>query len=160
MPTHVASEVKKALKTMHRSLSESKIIILGAAFKSNVPELRYSPSIQIQKNLSASGADVFTYDPLCSRKSLLTYGYRPVDSLETALKDADCLIITTGYDVFSKLEYKKLVGLMRTRLIFDCCGLIRASDSKEWSVFLEGLGNGASRLQKQIYQKQNFVNNF
>ena len=145
MPNYVVSEVKEGLKLQHRSLSGSKIIILGAAFKSNVPELRYSPSVQIQKNLSTCGADVLTYDPLCSKHSLLSFGYRPVDNLESALSGADCLVVAVGHDVFRKIDYQRLVGLMRTRFVFDCCGLIQPSDAKEWNVFFKALGNGALR---------------
>jgi UDP-N-acetyl-D-mannosaminuronic acid dehydrogenase len=143
MPSYVASEVEEALQLQNRSLSGSKIIILGAAFKSNVPELRYSPSIQIQNNLSARGANVLTYDPLCSQDSLSTFGYRLVDNLESALNGADCLVIAVGHDVFRTIDYQRLVGLMRTPFVFDCCGVIQPSDAKKWNVFFKALGNGA-----------------
>ncbi len=143
MPSYVACEVKEGLKQQHQSLSGSKVIILGAAFKSNVPELRYSPSIQIQNNLSAHGVEVLTYDPLCSQESLSSFGYRPVDDLESAVSGADCLVIAVGHDVFRKIDYLRLVGLMRTRFVFDCCGLIQPSDAKEWNMCFKALGNGA-----------------
>jgi UDP-N-acetyl-D-mannosaminuronic acid dehydrogenase len=145
MPSYVASEVKEGLELQHRSLSGSKIIILGAAFKSNVPELRYSPSIEIQKSLSALGADVLTYDPLCSQDSLSSFGYTPVDNLDSAVSGADCLVIAVGHDVFRKIDYQRVVGLMRTPFIFDCCGMIQPSNAKEWNVYFKALGNGAIR---------------
>ena len=145
MPSYVACEVKEGLEAQNRSLSGSKIIILGAAFKGNVPELRYSPSVQIQKNLIAYGADVLTYDPLCSQDSLSSFGYTPVDNLESAVSGADCLVIAVGHDVFRKIDYQKLAGLMRTHFIFDSCGFIKPSDAKEWNMFFKALGNGAIR---------------
>jgi len=145
MPSYVVSQVEKGLELQHISLSESKIIIFGAAFKSNVPELRCSPSFQIQKILSDCGANVLTYDPLCSPDSLSYYGYRPVDNLEYAFSGADCIVIAVGHEVFSKFDYQRLVGLMRTRFVFDCCGLIPPSDAKKWNVFFKALGNGTLR---------------
>lgn len=145
MPLYVAREVKEGLGLQKRPLFGSKVVLLGASFKSNVPELRCSPSIKIQESLSNSGADVFTYDPLCSQDSLLSFGYRPVDNLESAFIGADCIVIAVGHDLFRKIDYKKLLGLMRTRFIFDCCGLVQPSDAKDWNVFFKSLGNGSIR---------------
>jgi UDP-N-acetyl-D-mannosaminuronic acid dehydrogenase len=145
MPNYVASEVKEGLELQQRPLVGSKIIILGAAFKSNVPELRYSPSFQIQKILSDWGVEVLTYDPICSQDNLMSFGYRSVDNLESALSGADCLVIAVGHDVFSKIDFQRLARMMRTPFILDCYGLIQPSEAKKWNVLFRALGNGVLR---------------
>ena len=130
MPNYVASEVKNGLEFNGRRLPDAKIVILGAAFKSNVSELRYSPSHEIQKILTDWGANVLTYDPLCSKDNLSSFGYTPVDNIEGALNGADCLVIAVNHDVFSRLDYQRLVKLMRTNFLFDCCGMIQPRTPK------------------------------
>ena len=85
---------------------------------------------------------MITYDPLCTQTSLIAFGYKSIDNLESALSGADCLLIAVGHEAFRKVDYQRIVTSMRTRIIFDCCGLIQPSDAKTWNVSFRALGNG------------------
>ena len=63
MPDYVVSQVVKALNQQHRSLSQSKVLVLGASYKKNVDDMRESPSVVLIAKLQALGAEVAYSDP-------------------------------------------------------------------------------------------------
>lgn len=67
-PHHVISALASALSTQKQmSLSGSRILLVGIAYKRNVDDLRESPALTIFRQLEASGAAVEYYDPWVSR---------------------------------------------------------------------------------------------
>lgn len=63
MPGWVVSKVKNALNLRNISLKNSKILILGIAFKKNVQDTRESPGIELIRLLKKKGANVSYSDP-------------------------------------------------------------------------------------------------
>lgn len=63
MPNYVVSKVAHALNTRSKSVKGSKILVLGAAYKKNVDDLRESPSLVIMKKLAELGASIRYSDP-------------------------------------------------------------------------------------------------
>jgi len=63
MPQHVVHRVADALNAQQKSISSSKILILGLAYKPNVDDERESPSYVLMNLLSERGAKVEYFDP-------------------------------------------------------------------------------------------------
>jgi UDP-N-acetyl-D-glucosamine dehydrogenase len=63
MPEYVVSKVADALNSKSKSLKNSKIMILGAAYKKDVSDIRESPALDVINLLIAKGAKVSYYDP-------------------------------------------------------------------------------------------------
>ena len=61
MPEYIVSRIEKLLGGQ---LSGKKILICGMAYKTDVADVRESPSVLLVKELRARGADVSWYDPL------------------------------------------------------------------------------------------------
>ena len=62
MPDYVISKVADVLNEQGKSVKDSKILILGLAYKANVDDCRESPSFVLMKKLEAKGAEVNYHD--------------------------------------------------------------------------------------------------
>jgi UDP-N-acetyl-D-glucosamine dehydrogenase len=63
MPHYVVDKVSRALNDHSQSLRGSKVLVLGAAYKKNIADMRESPSLEIIEELQHAGVDVHYHDP-------------------------------------------------------------------------------------------------
>ncbi len=101
-------------------IKDKKIAVWGLAFKANTDDMRRAASIDIIEALQAEGASIHAYDPQAMEKAReflkdVTYCRNPYE----AVKDADCLLLLTEWDEFSKADFKKVHGLMNQAVVFD-----------------------------------------
>ncbi|EOC99970.1 nucleotide sugar dehydrogenase [Caldisalinibacter kiritimatiensis] len=109
MPDYVVKQVDNLLKNN----SNPKVAVFGITYKGNVNDLRESPAIKISNILRKKGYEVNAYDPLIKENE-----YNVV-SLNTAIKDADILLILADHDEFKFLNYEKIAKYMNSPIIFD-----------------------------------------
>ncbi len=67
MPAYVVERLRDALDARGQALNGARILLLGLAYKSGVPDTRESPAIEIFRLLHARGAVLCYHDPLVSR---------------------------------------------------------------------------------------------
>jgi len=108
MPNHIITLVKAALEQTYKKIDQTKISILGTAYKANVGDERLSPSKVIIKKLLELEADVVAFDPHCEE----TFGAKKVNSISEAVRCSDCFVILTDHDEFKSINLKKLRDLM------------------------------------------------
>ncbi len=115
MPRYVVTKIQDALNEHRKSIKGSKILVLGAAYKPDIDDLRESPALDVIGLLAEKGAEVEYHDPYCP--SLMTHEgetmYSVPDMLESAEK-ADCAVIITNHKVY---DYDAL--LEKAELIVD-----------------------------------------
>ena len=111
MPQYVADKVMSLLA----SHNTPKVVALGLAYKADVDDVRESPSISVIRWLQAAGCDVIAYDPHVQECGSIILA----DSLETAVTDADCLLVLTDHSLWKSLEPEKYVSLMKQPFILD-----------------------------------------
>jgi UDPglucose 6-dehydrogenase len=97
-----------------------RVAVLGLAFKANTDDIRFSPALEVVKELFREGAQVHATDPeaVNRAKALLpqvTYHKDPYD----ALRDAEAVMVCTEWDVFRKIDWEKAGKLMARRLLID-----------------------------------------
>jgi UDP-N-acetyl-D-glucosamine dehydrogenase len=63
MPEYVIRRLMDALNARGKSLMGSKVLVMGAAYKSDVDDLRESPSLVLMERLLEYGANVDYHDP-------------------------------------------------------------------------------------------------
>jgi UDP-N-acetyl-D-glucosamine dehydrogenase len=96
MPRYAVRRLVKTLKEVQRTLRGSTVALLGLAYKKDVPDLRESPALEIEKELRAKGANVRTFDPFLP-------GLSTALSLDEALSGADAAVIATDHTMFRTL---------------------------------------------------------
>ena len=63
MPNYVVQTTVEALNSINKSVKNSRILVLGLAYKKNVDDIRESPSLPVCDKLCSMGALVDTFDP-------------------------------------------------------------------------------------------------
>jgi UDP-N-acetyl-D-glucosamine dehydrogenase len=132
MPRHVVDELAKALdRRCGKALSRSRILIIGLAYKKNVPDIRESPSLRLIELIEEWGGKAEFHDPHVTeipttREHMAIKGRRSVELTEAALKDFDAVIVATDHDA---IDYQTIADhallILDTRNVFGRLGLDR-----------------------------------
>ncbi len=115
MPEWVVNKIIHSLNKVNKSISKSKILVLGVAYKKNIGDTRESPSIKIIELLSAMGGDVSYSDPYIKelKKSVsLKKTLRSKQLNSTFLSKLDCVVIATDHDNFNYEEILQFSNLI------------------------------------------------
>lgn len=108
MPSHIAQLAKKGLMASGKKVRESKVAVLGVSYKRNTADTRSSPSSVLVRRLNRMGTTVGIHDP----HVMPEFEGFPVEDLEVALDNADCMIIMVDHDEFMMLDLRRLKTLM------------------------------------------------
>ncbi|SIQ85463.1 UDP-N-acetyl-D-glucosamine dehydrogenase [Rhizobium sp. RU35A] len=104
MPRHVVERLAEALdRRLGRALSRSRVLILGLAYKKNVPDIRESPSLKLMELMIERGADVCYHDPFIeevprTREYSHLKGRRSVDLTAASVAGFDAVVVATDHD--------------------------------------------------------------
>ncbi len=101
MPKRVVDKTSQALKENFKKMEESKILILGIAYKKNIDDIRESPALKIAEELNRRGSKVYFSDPFV--KSLEEKIFELPKSINLTIeeiKEFDVAIICTDHDSF------------------------------------------------------------
>jgi len=116
MPRYVVGRVQDALNDHGKALKGSRVLVLGAAYKPDIDDLRESPALDVIGLLEQKGAMVEYHDPFipCLRRGHEGDGPEMycVPDLMEAVRAADCVVIITNhsqYDYAAILEAARLV---------------------------------------------------
>ena len=104
MPRYVVDSLARALdERFRKGLHGARILILGAAYKKNVSDMRESPSLRLIELLEERGAEVAFHDPHVdaipmTREHGRLAGRRSLTLTEQALRGFDAVLIATDHD--------------------------------------------------------------
>lgn len=105
----------------------TKILILGATFKENVPDFRNSKSIELAKLLQKKGFSVEIHDPYLVDAQNFDIPLKTVQDLKDQLYDL--VIIAVSHDIYKAMpiaDVKKLLNV--NGKIFDLKGIFPAEE--------------------------------
>ncbi|WP_283153417.1 UDP-glucose dehydrogenase family protein [Guptibacillus hwajinpoensis] len=125
-----------------------KVAVLGLTFKPGTDDLREAPSLENVPLLLDQGADIYAFDPVgadnfaklypqgSNRKGSITY----VDSVETALENANVCFVFTEWGEIKAMTPESYKSLMRTPLVYDGRNLYPVDEMKEAGVEYHSIG--------------------
>jgi UDPglucose 6-dehydrogenase len=97
-----------------------RVAVLGLAFKANTDDIRFSPALEVLKELLRLGAEVHATDPeAISRTKAVFPGATYHEDPYEALRDAEAALVCTEWDVFRDLDWERAGKLMARRLVVD-----------------------------------------
>jgi len=137
MPIRMAQLCEEAMREAGRRIRNSRVAVLGLAYRENTDDARNSPAIPLIRDLRRRGADVTIHDPFA--KTLR--GFTVTRDLHQALKGADCLALVTAHDAYRKLDLGKAKRWMRHAAIVDGRNVFDGSVIKRGFVY-RGIGKG------------------
>jgi UDP-N-acetyl-D-mannosaminuronic acid dehydrogenase len=139
MPENAVRLLVQTLKKTGKNIKNSKIAVLGVAYKGQVDDVTNSPAEPIVRRLVDVGATVVVYDPYCRE----TFGAEKASSIISAVSGKDAVLIEADHDLFKKLNLKELKVVMREYpVIFDCRRIIDAAEAKKHGFLYAGIGYG------------------
>jgi nucleotide sugar dehydrogenase len=166
---HVAELVRDALRNMGRIVAASKVVVLGASYREDVGDTRYSGSEIIVRKLTEMGAEIAVHDPYVKRWWELekqdTYPV-PLGSsrarffrnqeklseikveknLKATLKGADAVVLAVRHEHYLKLNPDNIVKMTgRPVAVIDCFGILNDNAIRryfELGCEVKGLGRG------------------
>ena len=112
MPRHVVGLVIDELNRTQRSVSGSRILVLGVAYKRGVSDTRESPALEIITALLERGADITYSDPYVPAIDVAGTHLKSEDPRQSVVAAADCVLILTDHAEFDYahiLEWAKSV---------------------------------------------------
>jgi len=177
---HVAQLARDALRNMGKIVAASQVTILGASYREDVGDTRYSGSEVIVRKLTEMGAEVNAHDPyvehwweLENQETYPSIGaswsrffrnqdqlseFRMTKKVEDAVDKSDCIILAVRHQEYLNLTPEEIVKMAGAPVaIVDCFGML--DDEKIEKYFhlgceVKGLGRGHINRIKERVRKQ------
>ncbi|MDN4594652.1 UDP-glucose dehydrogenase family protein [Polycladomyces subterraneus] len=127
-PQRLVTKAEHALGT----LRGKHISLLGLTYKPQTDDVRSAPSIAVSRLLLEQGANVHAYDPRARRFPIEQVEICP--DVETAVHDADAVMILTEWDEFRHLDWRRLLPILRCPVIIDGRNLYRLEEMRKLGV--------------------------
>ncbi len=174
---HVARLVRDALRNMGKIVAASKIALLGASYREDVGDTRYSGSEIVVRKLTEMGGDLVVHDPYVShwwelekQDNYPSSGHswarffrnqeklgeiRVQKDLEKTLQGADAVVLAVRHEPYLKLKPEVVVSMIgRPAAIIDCFGILDDADIRryfELGCEVKGLGRGhVKRIKDEV----------
>ena len=176
---HAAQLVRDALRNMGKIVAACKITILGASYREDVGDTRYSGSELIVRKLTEMGAEIKAHDPYVEHwwefENQDTYPaigesrsrffrnqenlkeLRMCPTMSEALEDSDAVVLAVRHREYLKLKPDDIVKMTGGPLaVVDCFGIL--DDRKIERLFqlgceVKGLGRGHIQRIKERVRK-------
>jgi len=116
MPLYVVNQVSEILNKNKMILNNSKILLMGVAYKKDISDMRESPAIDIAELLLDKDVEVSYYDPYVEEFQVsVNKVNREVDT--NSFEEYDMLLVLTAHSNFAQLDFNNL-----KTIIFDTTG--------------------------------------
>jgi nucleotide sugar dehydrogenase len=178
---HVAQLTRDAMRNMGRPLASAEILVLGASYREDVGDTRYSGSELIVRRLTEMGAELRVHDPYVSHwwefekqdeypassQSLKRFfrgqeklkDLRIEQELKKALEGTDAVIFAVRHKHYLNLDPDEVVKNVGGPIaVLDCFGILdddRIRRYFELGCEVKGLGRGhVKRIKDQVRDKK------
>lgn len=104
MPHHIVNRLAEALDIKKgKALSRSNVLLIGLAYKKNVPDIRESPSLRLMELIEKRGGKASYFDPYVreiprTREYADLMGRRSIGWNENDIAAYDAVVIATDHD--------------------------------------------------------------
>jgi len=113
MPEFVIENIMNLLNGDKKALNGSKVLLMGAAYKKDIDDMRESPTLKVIELLEKKGAEVIVNDPYIP--SFKHKGKEYVSVVwENEIENADIVVITTDHSCY---DYESIVE--KAKLLYD-----------------------------------------
>ena len=116
MPAYVVGQISDILNKNGKLLNNSKILLMGVAYKKDISDMRESPAIDVTELLLEKKVDVSYFDPFVKEFSVFGKEINKEDEINS-FDNYDMLLVLTPHSNFSDIDFSKL-----KTIIFDTTG--------------------------------------
>ena len=116
MPAYVVSRVNDLLNSKDKILRNSKILVLGVAYKKDISDMRESPALNILELLLEKDSKVSFYDPFVDELKISGKIIKK-ETTSNNFEKYDMLLVLTPHSEFSEIKFDSLQNI-----VFDTTG--------------------------------------
>ncbi len=174
---HVGQLTRDALRNMGQPVAAAEVLVLGAAYREDVGDTRYSGTEIVIRRLTEMGAEIRVHDPYVEhwwefeqqdtypstgqskarffRNQEKLKDLRIEQDLDKALKNADAVIFGVRHSAYLNLKPQDVVNKIgKPAAIIDCFGILSDDDIRQYIKLgceVKGLGRGhIQRIKNEI----------
>ncbi|MBN2839534.1 MAG: nucleotide sugar dehydrogenase, partial [Coriobacteriia bacterium] len=125
MPYYVINRLMDAMNDQRKPLADSKVLVLGVAYKSDIDDMRESPAIRIAELLLEKQARIVYHDPFVPSFVVSGTEVTSVELTPETVADADVVLIITAH---KDIDYGMIAS--RASLVFDTRNALAGVDSQ------------------------------
>src|SRR5664280_2563695 len=176
---HAAQLVRDALRNMSLPIASAEVLILGASYREDVGDTRYSGSEILIRRLTEMGAEIRVHDPYVDcwfefenkeeypdgsksvffRNQKKLKDLRVQKDLNKSLKNIDALVLAVRHAAYLKLDPAKIVKTAGHPIaVIDCFGILDDDRIRHYLALgcdVKGLGRGhIKRLKDEVSKKK------
>ena len=176
---HAAQLVRDALRNMSLPIASAEVLILGASYREDVGDTRYSGSEILIRRLTEMGAEIRVHDPYVDcwfefenqeeypdgsksvffRNQKKLKDLRVQKDLNKSLKNIDALVLAVRHAAYLKLDPAKIVKTAGHPIaVIDCFGILDDERIRHYLALgcdVKGLGRGhIKRLKDEVSKKK------
>lgn len=127
MPEYCVERISKILNKYKKPLMDSKILLLGVAYKGDISDYRESPALKVMTELEKHGAIISYFDPFVEKFKLNNVERIPAKELSVELlQSQDLVVITTAH---SNVDYTFVQA--NAKYIFDTKNAMKNVSNRE-----------------------------
>jgi UDP-N-acetyl-D-mannosaminuronic acid dehydrogenase len=132
VPAHLVQRLRNAVQRNGVSMEDTKVAVLGKAFKADIDDDRLSPAVRVAELLERLGTQVVVHDPyLCDV------------SLDEALEGAHGVVLATNHSMYYKLDLRRVSELVDPKcVLIDAWGVFDPDAAAEAGLELNTFGRG------------------
>ena len=119
MPHYVVTRVQSLLNDAAKPVRGSRVLLLGVTYKPDIADQRESPSRPVADELIELGADLQFHDPHVESWRLASGSLERVADLETALAEADVVVMLQNHKAYADVDLTKAAALLDTRGVVE-----------------------------------------
>ena len=176
---HVGQLTRDALRNMGQPIAGAEILLLGAAYRQDVGDTRYSGSEIVIRKLAEMGAEIKVHDPYVEhwfefeqqdtypapgqskaqffRNQAKLKDMHVEQDLAEALHDAEAVIFAVPHEAYLDLDPDEVVKMIgHPAAIIDCFGILTDEKIKQYfrlGCEVKGLGRGHIQRIKDSTRK-------
>ena len=123
MPNYVVARISELMNKKEILLKNSKILILGVAYKKDIGDTRESPALDIIESFLGKSVDISYCDPHVDELTVNNISIFREENIEN-LSSYDLILIHTPHSKFQEINFDEV-----TSLIFDSTGSFTISNA-------------------------------
>ena len=172
---HAAQLVRDALRNMNVPIASAEVLLLGASYREDVGDTRYSGSEILARRLTEMGAEISVHDPYVDRwwefenqddypsnsKAVFFRNQKKLKDLKVqkdldgALRGIDAMVLAVRHEPYLELDPDTIVKCAGHPVaVIDCFGILddaRIRRYFELGCEVKGLGRGhIQRIKDQV----------
>lgn len=106
MPEYVVRKVSDTLNNVGKSIKNSKILVLGVAYKKDISDVRESPALDVIQLLFTKHAKLSYHDPYVPQLRAADQTFKSIQLTDNLIQNQDCIVVTTNHSAF---DMKRIV---------------------------------------------------